>query len=251
MRENRISGAMVTVLVMRLGQESLAQAMTIFGEQIRTSPSFYRDAPVVLELSGASHIRSADDIRAVYTAVQKLGLLPIGIQGGTEAQREAALQLGLPSFPVATHTANTATARPRKPAATAKDATADADAPAVGTEAAESGTAMIGRSKVVTQNVRSGTQIYAQGGDLIILASVSPGAEVIADGHVHIYGALRGRALAGAKGDAEARIFCRTLKAELVSVAGQYMVRENIPEALQGKAVTVAIENDQLTIREH
>jgi septum site-determining protein MinC len=110
------------------------------------------------------------------------------------------------------------------------------------------GTAIGTRTKLVTQPVRSGTQIYARGGDLIVLSSVSPGAEVIADGHVHIYGTLRGRAIAGASGDAEARIFAGKLEAELLCIAGHYLVSEAIAPEHIGQAVQVILTDDRLTI---
>src|SRR5690606_29006643 len=96
--------------------------------------------------------------------------------------------------------------------------------------------------------VRSGQQIYAEQRDLTVLAPVGAGAEVLADGSIHIYGALRGRALAGARGNEGARIFCREFHAELVAVAGHYKVMEDIPAALHGKAVQVWLENGQLKL---
>ena len=96
--------------------------------------------------------------------------------------------------------------------------------------------------------VRSGQQIYADNRDLTVLTAVGAGAEVIADGSIHIYGALRGRALAGANGNTAARIYCREFNAELVAVAGTYKVLEDIPQALRGKAVQVWLEDGQLHI---
>jgi septum site-determining protein MinC len=96
--------------------------------------------------------------------------------------------------------------------------------------------------------VRSGTQIYAQGGDLVIMAPVSPGAEVIADGHIHVYGPLRGRAIAGASGDTAARIFTHRLEAELLAIAGRYMVNEAIPPEYLHQAAQVALIDDRLSI---
>jgi septum site-determining protein MinC len=98
--------------------------------------------------------------------------------------------------------------------------------------------------------VRSGQQVYAQNRDLTVCATVGAGAEVIADGSIHIYGALRGRALAGASGLATARIFCRDFNAELVAIAGTYKVLEEIPKQLIGKPVQIWLENDSLRIEE-
>src|SRR3989338_7212034 len=84
------------------------------------------------------------------------------------------------------------------------------------------------KTKIVTKPVRAGTQVYAKDGDLIIMAPVNAGAEVISDGNIHIYAPLRGRALAGANGDTNARIFCKQLEAELISIAGHYLLNEKI-----------------------
>lgn len=243
MTENRISGAMVTVLVIRLAQEPVAETVAALAEQIRTSPGFYRNAPVLLEVTAATGLRSAEDFRAAREAVRQVGLVPVGIQGGSPTQRSAAMVAGLPSFPAS---ARAVGGRPESGRAEKSETKAEAEAaPAASAHIGEGGA-----SRLVTQHVRSGAQIYAEGGDLIVLGSVSAGAEVIADGHIHVYGTLRGRALAGARGDTAARIFCRALEAELVSVAGQYLVQEDIPQALQGRSASVLIEGDRLTVQE-
>jgi septum site-determining protein MinC len=104
------------------------------------------------------------------------------------------------------------------------------------------------KSRLITQPVRSGTQVYARDADLVVTAPVSAGAEIMADGNIHVYAALRGRALAGAGGDAEARIFCSRLEAELVSIAGHYLVSDQIPPEFRGLPVQIALVDDRLTI---
>jgi septum site-determining protein MinC len=103
-------------------------------------------------------------------------------------------------------------------------------------------------TKIIYQPVRSGQQIYAKGGDLIILAAVSPGAEILADGNIHVYGALRGRALAGVRGDTRARIFCHSLEAELVSIAGHYKISEDLQKSGWKTASQIGLIEDKLTI---
>jgi septum site-determining protein MinC len=90
--------------------------------------------------------------------------------------------------------------------------------------------------------------LYARGTDLVVSASVNPGAQVIADGSVHVWGPLRGRALAGAQGKADARIFCLSLEAELVSVNGEYVMAEDIPAALRGKPAQILLDGGQVKI---
>ena len=107
-------------------------------------------------------------------------------------------------------------------------------------------------TRIITEPVRSGQQIYAEGGDLIVGGAGSAGAEVIADGSVHVYGALRGRAIAGARGDPTARIFCRRFEAELVACAGTYAVAEQMAEqmgaGLRGRAVQIRLDNGALRL---
>jgi septum site-determining protein MinC len=168
-------------------------------------------------------------------------LVPIGVQNGTEEQYRAAVNAGWSIFPEGRATALREPAVPA-PAATPEGDAGDAEG---GGDAAEGSPSP---ARLLTQPVRSGRQIYAQGGDLVVMASISPGAELLADGHIHVYGALRGRALAGVSGDRSARIFCRSLEAELVSVAGYWQVREDIPESLIGKPAQIRIDGDRLAI---
>lgn len=149
-------------------------------------------------------------------------LVPFAVQCATEEDQQLTHSLGLADMPVPEPSFR----RPRP----AHQARLAAQVPPM----------------VVRQQVRSGQQIYAQGGDLVIMASVSAGAEVMADGHIHIHGDLRGRALAGVKGHQEARIYCRHLDGELVAIAGVYMMQEQFPE--QRDQVEVSLENDQLAI---
>ena len=109
-------------------------------------------------------------------------------------------------------------------------------------------TAKTTSAKIVTEPVRSGQQIYAPDGDLIVINQVSPGSELLADGSIHIYGPLRGRALAGVNGNTEARIFCHSLEAELVSVAGSFKVSEDIEQEAWKVATQVFIKDERLQI---
>ncbi|MDF2488572.1 MAG: minC, partial [Pseudomonas sp.] len=104
-------------------------------------------------------------------------------------------------------------------------------------------------TRIITSPVRGGQQIYAQGGDLVVVSSVSPGAELLADGNIHVYGAMRGRALAGIKGNTRARIFCQQMTAEMLSIAGQYKVSEDLRrDPLWGTGVQVSLAGDVLNI---
>jgi septum site-determining protein MinC len=204
--------------------------------QVQRSPRFFHNAPVVLDLKGTGEFSREAEFAEAKEILRRHTLTLIGIQNAAPVQADAAAAAGLAGFaPNATQPS-----RPRRAEA----------APGVGQapqgHASSSPTAA--KSRLITQPVRSGTQIYARGADLVVTAPVSPGAEIMADGNIHVYAALRGRALAGAGGDAEARIFCSRLEAELVSIAGHYLVSDQIPPEHRGLPVQIALADDRLTI---
>jgi septum site-determining protein MinC len=187
----------------------------------------------VLDLKGAEGFVTAAEFDRAGKVLGEHTLALVGVQNAEPAQLEAAAGAGLASFaPSATQPSRRA---PLPASAPVAPVPAAAPAPRATT-------------RLVTTPVRSGTQIYARGADLVVTASVSPGAELVADGNIHVYGPLRGRALAGASGDAGARIFCSRLEAELVSIAGRYLVSEQLPPEQRGFPVQIALVDDQLTI---
>jgi septum site-determining protein MinC len=244
----RIAGTTLTVLAVGLTREPIAEQVAALAQQVATSPGFYRHAPVLLNVTGAAQVAGAEEFQALKQALEDLELLPVGIQGGSADQKAAALEVGLPSFPTGA-SAGLRAERARQSDAPPEPARKSAEPVASSTPPATGASGSV-RARVVSQPVRSGAQVYAKGTDLIVLGAVGAGAEVIADGHVHIYGPLRGRAIAGALGDREARIFCRALEAELIAVGGRYMVHDDLPREVRGKPVMVVLENDRLAIRE-
>ena len=96
--------------------------------------------------------------------------------------------------------------------------------------------------------MRSGQQVYAEGSDLVITAAVSEGAEVLADGNIHVYGTLRGRALAGVKGNTQARVFCQSLDAELISIAGQFIMHDKVKTSCWKQPAQIYLEDESLHI---
>lgn len=202
-------------------------------QKVEQAPAFFNHTPVVLDLSKISMLPVDIDFTKILNIIRQNHLIPVGVRGGTPAQRESALALGLAVLPES------------------KGQAPDAPAP-VTEQPAVVATARVDHPKspslLVTQPVRSGQQIYARDADLIITSSVSAGAEILADGHIHIYGTLRGRALAGVNGDQQARIFCHNLEAELVSVAGQYCVSDDFRNTSWGKSVCIALQGEHLQI---
>jgi len=229
MAGNLVQGAVFTVMVVRAGMLRDPAFESELAEQIRRSPRFFLNAPVVLDLKDAAEFTQEAEFAEAREVLHRHTLSLIGVQNAAPAQLEAAAGAGLASF------APNAPQPNRRP-------TREATSSAVAKPVAAS------KTRLVTQPVRSGTQIYARGADLVVTAAVSPGAEIIADGNIHVYGALRGRALAGAGGDVDARIFCSRLEAELVSIAGRYLVSEQLPPEQQGFPVQIALVDERLTV---
>lgn len=215
--------------------------------KIAQAPSFFESAPIVLDL-GEVRDDVALDLGDLSARLRTLNLVPVGVQNGGDGQNAAALRAGLCPFP------SWRSGRQRPGRAT--QATPD-DGTGAGTQPITRGQPETGESaaadeagepaRLLTTPVRSGRRIHARG-DLVAMAPVSVGAELIADGHIHIYGPLRGRALAGVRGDNGARIFCQSLEAELVSIAGAYLVREDIDDSLIGQPVQIYLNGERVEV---
>lgn len=220
-----LKGSMLTLTVLHLWQWNLDAVAAQLMEKVRQAPDFFRNVPLVIDLEAVQQAGAGVDFAELVALLRRCGFIPVAVRNGTPEQEASAAAAGLGSLPK-----GKSERAPRTSAATQ---------PAPPPPAA---------SKVVTQPIRSGQQVYAPGGDLIVLASVSAGAELLADGHIHVYGTLRGRALAGVRGDSKARIFCQGLEADLISVAGQYKLMEDLDQGLRGKPVQIYLEEDRLKV---
>ena len=211
------------------------------------APKLFQRAAVVLDFGGLSQVPLASTVQALIDGLREAGVLPVAIAYGTSETERLAESLGLPllaKFRAQYERAEGEAAAAAEPPAPKRQAPEPEPQPVRAAPAAHAGQPGL----MHAAPVRSGQQVYADNRDLTVLSTVGAGAEVIADGSVHIYGPLRGRALAGAQGNDKARIFCREFHAELVAVAGHYKVLEDIPKELYGKAVQVWLEDGQLKL---
>jgi len=229
--------------VRTLDVERLAGEMR---DRVSRAPKLFARAAVIVDFGGLAATPDPATVRALLAALRDAGVLPVALAYGSSDNEKLAVEVGLPllakfraQYEAAAGTAEPAPAAPAAAPAPARAAPAPAPAPAARTPSP---------GMIQAVPVRSGQQVYAEHRDLTVLAQVGAGAEVIADGSIHIYGPLRGRALAGAQGNDKARIFCRAFHAELVAVAGHYKVLEDIPKDLHGKAVQVWLDNEELKI---
>lgn len=231
-----------------LDVERLAAEMR---DRVARAPKLFARAAVVVDFGGLAKTPDRATAQALVDALREAGVLPVALAYGTSDNDALAQALGLPLLakfrasyePVGD---SPGSAEPRPAPEAPKPAKPEPQTQAEHGSALQSGRAEPGL--IQTAPVRSGQQVYAESRDLTVLAAVGAGAEVIADGSIHIYGALRGRALAGAQGNEKARIFCREFHAELVAIAGNYKVLEDIPKELRGKAVQIWLDNEELRI---
>jgi len=225
---------LIAVILKTADLQVLAEALDA---QLADSPDFFEQEPVVIDLSQLPEEEAAAEIdfAALRAMLARHQTQPVAVRGGNEAQLQAARAAGLAlaAMPVAPP------ARPPAPAEAASPApqiVREVPVPAGGT-------------LLIDRPLRSGQQVYARGGDVIVTEVVNFGAEVIADGHIHVYAPLRGKAIAGARGDVQARIFTTCLEAQLVAIAGIYRTAEvALPEAVAGKPAQIRLDDKRLVM---
>ncbi len=230
------------LMIFELHNPSIVQLALRLKDHMAHAPHLGKNTPTVLDITPLEDGFKVIDFPALTSLLDNHGLTIVGIIGGSEAQRTAASRARLALFPSAGHTpAEVQTAPPPE--------TQAPPVPEVQPPSTNNGTNNGAHNLLLRQTVRAGQQVYARGGSLVIEASVNEGSEVIADGDIHIYGTLRGRALAGVRGHNDARIWCQHLDAELVSINGIYLTRDRFEPDLIGKAAVIEIQQEKLIIR--
>lgn len=231
-----IKSAQMPLVALLLKSAELGRLGAEMAQRYGDIPDFFDHDPLLVDLSPLQAGADADqavDFPALITLLRQFRLMPVAVRGGNDTQMAAAELAGLMLAQDATVQRSMAAATP---------------AASVPAAPAASPSAM-----VIDKPLRSGQQVYARGRDLVVLAMVNPGAEVIADGHIHVYAPLRGKAIAGARGNAEARIFALSMDPELISIAGIYRTSDSpLPADVLGKPAQVRLisgpEGDKLVI---
>lgn len=224
----RLMGRVLTLSRLRVQSSVPQEIVEELTKLTLENPMLKQGLPVIIES------QELIDLGWLVKTLRKTGIQILGVSDGILT--EQAIQLNLPVMPP-DHTQSAARRSPpanatqNTPAQQQQQPAAASQAPAL-------------PARMLTDPVRSGQQVYAENSDLIVLGPVSAGAELIADGCIHVYGTLRGRAIAGANGNPNARIFCRRLEADLVAIAGVYMVADQIPAQLQGKSAQIKLSDD-------
>jgi septum site-determining protein MinC len=218
---------LMPLTVLKLKHSNIHEIRLELEQRIKQAPQYFVNAPIVIDINDVS-TKEQMNLAELCDALKSCQIIPVGIKGLAKKNQQKAIDQGL----AIVNSSNTKKSQDN----TSKPVT-------------EKESRIKRPYKLVTKTVRSGTQVYAKNTDLVILAAVNTGAEVIADGNIHIYGPLRGRALAGARGDEQARIFCENCDAELVSIAGHYLIKENLKVPRSKKPlVQIYLNNNKITI---
>lgn len=227
-----IKSANLPLVALLLKSADLTQFAQELQQRYGDMPAFFDNDPLLIDLSLLPDTVAAVDFAALVNTLRPYSLLPIAVRGGRAELIAQAQAAGLVLATDAIVQRSAAAATP-SPASSASAPAAKPAAPLAPTSA-----------MVIDKPLRSGQQVYARGRDLIVMAMVNPGAEVIADGHIHVYAPLRGKAMAGARGNTEARIMALSMEPQLISIAGVYRTSENaLPPSVHGKAAQVRLES--------
>jgi septum site-determining protein MinC len=232
-----LKSASLTLVALLLKTSDLDTLAQELNSRFADAPALFDRDPVVLDLSALAEEDAAIDFPALIALLREHKLLAVAVRSGSAAQMDAARAAGLAEAPeeISPPPARAAAPAPVPEPAAVPPASPQLPLP-MGT-------------LIVDKPLRSGQQVYARGGDLVVLAVVSFGAEVIADGSIHVYAPLRGRAIAGARGDTSARIFSTCMEPQLVSVAGTWRTTDTaLPPDVHGKAAQVRLDGEKLVV---
>jgi len=218
----RLKGSVITTFILEFSTYDSDQFEQQLKDKVNSSPDFFSQSPVIIDFSQLDSSNTYIDYAAIVSVCRDNNLQPVAFRHSKNLDINSARETNLAILE-------------RKATQNEKS------------KAQEPQPASVSNTKIISKPVRSGQQIYTEG-DLIIIGSVSGGAEVLADGNIHIYGSLRGRALAGVKGDTSARVFCSTNEAELVSIAGHFLLNESLETQLWKQPAQFFLEHETLHV---
>ena len=223
-RNNRgafeLKGSLFTLTVLHLLNPDISIFTAQLKQHAQKTPQLFKNMPLVIDLQKIADQNADIDFKALQYQLREHGLIPVGIRHGNETLNQAAQQEGLAILSNPSSKVKSEESQP---------------------------TPSLIHTQLITTPVRSGQQIYARQKNLVVLAQVSAGAEILADGSIHVYDVLRGRALAGVSGDKSACIFCHKLNAELVSIAGHYLLSDSLPD-IDAPMIQVLLKENNLCV---
>lgn len=250
----KIKNANLPVLILHLKTPDMAPVKAQLETRLKQMPDFFAHAPVVLGLADLAAADAVVDFPDLLAFMRSHRMQAAGVQGGSSAQQEAAAKAGLGVIPeISARPAPVAETEPEPAPVEPEPGPVQPELPGLEVEAEPPPPAPSLETRptlIIDKPVRTGQRIHAEGANLVVLAIVNAGAELIADGDIHIYAPLRGRALAGARGNTAARIYAQSMEAELVAIAGYFQVfDEGIPDEIRGKFSQVYLDGEKVVIK--
>ena len=249
----RMKGTTLTSIVLEVLDFEPDNFEAQLSQKIASAPQFFTRSSLILHLIKPL---SATEFELLVALCRQLQLQPMAVKGEVAELKPTINDLGLADVSQSKFTDSAL--RSQKASADGGSETSNGNSAAqtqqqtsaapAQSEPVSTAAPTLKPAKVINRPVRSGQQVYAEGSDLVITASVSEGAELLADGNIHVYGTLRGRALAGVKGNTGARVFCQSLDAELISIAGQFIMHETVKGECWKKPAQVYLEEETLRI---
>lgn len=242
-----LKGEMSMLNVLRLEDIDMEKMQSALEKKRDEAPQFFAQSPIVVDCSAIVDKCSDIDFVALKETILELGFIPVGVRGTPDNINASLMKSGW------------AVMRPGQAPASAKTEKENEQSPDQGTQkepqqqtqedaTPQQAAAPSVQSMTIDKPVRSGQQVYAANGDMTILSATSAGSELVADGSIHAYGPMRGRVLAGARGNESARIFCNSLQAELIAIAGRYLLLDESNTELKGKPAMIRLEGEKLVI---
>lgn len=232
-----LKSAHLPVMAVALRDTNVAVLADDLAQRLANDPDFFDNDPLLIDLQHVSERAEAIDFPKLIKVLKRHRTVPVAVCGGSAEQMAAARAAGLMPAP---------DAQPSRAKVEVREVEVVREVPV---EVVREVPAPQPNAMIVDKPLRSGQQVYARGTDLVVMAVVSYGAEVIADGNVHVYAPLRGRAVAGARGNTEARIFSTCMEPQLLSIAGNYRALEtDLPKNIAGKPAQARLEGEKLVI---
>jgi len=235
----RLKGGLFPLTLLELQHYDLVDLRHDLQLKVAEAPGFFQQTPVIVSVETFEGEQSQIDLGLLRQILAEHGMIAVAVKGADDQLAKHAEGSGLALM--------TANARGNRQSENPEPAPA-AIAPEVKVETPLAAQVVAPNNKIITTPVRSGQQVYAPGGDLIVLAQVSAGAEILADGNIHVYAPLRGRALAGVQGDESAQVFCQSLEAELISIAGNFKLVEDLKNEHWKQSVRISLQAQTLCI---
>ena len=230
----QLKGSLFTLTVLQLSSPDTRKLHAELLAKIQLAPNFFNHAPVVVDITELKDDAKKLNFTALRDILLKNNLVPVGIKGASKEIQATAIDVG---FACIGENSTPSGIKPETKHTKPTKATTQAAVEMVNDNNRN--------ATLITQPVRSGQQVYSSG-DLVILAPVSPGAELLAEGNIHVYDRMRGRALAGINGNTRVRVFCKQLEAELVAIAGEYQIFEHTQYPHMGKPTQIYLQDGKL-----